>query len=80
MMFDSKLCENKSRPLNFRRIGIFFIFHFLITYGVCKKRKCCNRMRENKTKKCLLLTNVHVLYVLEDKTNKQKFPSVCTWT
>ena len=36
----------------------------------------------------LLLTNVHGLYVLEDKTSKKKFPSVClsvwmyvrTWT
>ena len=50
-------------------------FHFLITYGVCKKRKYCNRMSEKK--KSLLLTNVHVLYVLEDKTSTKKFPSVC---
>ena len=36
----------------------------------------------------LLLTNVHGLYALEDKTSKKKFPSVClsvwmyvrTWT
>ena len=45
-------------------------------------RKYCNRMSKNKNS--LLLTNVHVLYVLEDKTSKQKFPSVClavsTWT
>ena len=41
-----------------------------------------------KKKKSLLLTNVHDLYVLEDKTSKKKFPSVClsvwiyvrTWT
>ena len=60
-------------------------FYFLITYGVCKKRKYCNRMSEKKT---LLLTNVHDLYVLEHKTSKKKFPSVClsvwlyvrTWT
>ena len=30
-----------------------------------------------KQKNSLLLTNVHVLYVLEDKTSKKKFPSVC---
>ena len=24
------------------------IFYFLITYGVCKKRKYCNRMSEKK--------------------------------
>ena len=42
-----------------------FTFYFLITYGVCKKRKYCNRMSEKK--KFLLLTNVHDLYVLEDK-------------
>ena len=42
---------------------------------LCKKRKYCNRMRE---KKSLLLMNVHVLYVLEDKTSKKNFrPSVC---
>ena len=60
-------------------------FYFLITYGVCKKRKYCNRMSK---KNSLLLTNVHVLYVLEDKTSKKKFSSVSlsvrtyvrTWT
>ena len=39
-------------------------------------------------KNSLLLTSVHVLYILEDKTSKKKFPSVClsgylavrTWT
>ena len=64
----------------------FRIFYFLITYGVCKKRKYCNRMSEKKNS--LLLTNVHHLYVLEDKTSEKKFPSVClsvwmyvrTWT
>ena len=61
-------------------------FYFLITYGVGKKIKYCNRMSEKKNS--LLLTNVHDLYVLEDKTSKKKFPSVClsgctyvrTWT
>ena len=48
----------------------FWLFYFLITYGVCKKRKYCNRMSEKK-KNSLLLTNVHVLYVLEDKTSKK---------
>ena len=51
-------------------------FYFLITYGVCKKRKYCDRMSEN-AKNYLLLTNVHGLYVLEDETSKKKFPSVC---
>ena len=50
-------------------------FYFLITYGVCKKRKYCNRMSEKKNS--LLLTNVHDLYVLEDKTSQKKFPFVC---
>ena len=32
----------------------------------------------SEKKNCLLLTNVHVLYVLEDKTSKKKFRlSVC---
>ena len=61
-------------------------FYFLITYGVCKKRKYYNRMTEKKNS--LLLTNVHDFYVVEDKTSKKKFPSVClsvwmyvrTWT
>ena len=46
-----------------------------MTYGVCKKRKSCNRMSGKKNS--LLSVNVHVLYVLEDKTSKKKFPSVC---
>ena len=49
-------------------------YYFLITYGVCKKRKYCNRM--SKKKNSLLLTNVHDLYVLEDKTSKKKCPPV----
>ena len=27
-----------------------YLFHFLITYGVCKKRKYCNRMTEKRCK------------------------------
>ena len=46
-------------------------YYFLITYGVCKKSKYCNRISEKKTS--LLLTNVHVLYVLEDEASKKKF-------
>ena len=57
------------------------IFDCLITYGVCKKKKYCNRMSEKKNS--LLLTNVHVLYVLEDETSNKKISSVClavrTW-
>ena len=45
-------------------------FYFLFTYGVCKKRKYCNRMNEKKT---LFLMDVHVLYVLEDKISKKHF-------
>ena len=51
---------------------LFRIFYFLITYGVCKKRKY--RMSEKKNS--LLLTNVHDLYVLELKVSQKKFPSV----
>ena len=47
------------------------IFYFLITYGVCKKRKYCNRMSQKKNSP--LLTNVHVLYVLEDKTSTKQY-------
>ena len=50
-------------------------FYFLITYGICKKRKYCNHMSEKQNS--LLLTNIHDLYVLEDKESKKKFPSVC---
>ena len=50
-------------------------FYFLITYGVCKKRKYCNRITEKKNS--LLLTNVHDLYFLEDKTSQKKFSSLC---
>ena len=59
-------------------------FYFLITYGVFKKRKCCNRVSEKKNS--LVLTNVHVLYVLEDKTSKKisvglsSCLAVRTWT
>ena len=54
-------------------IHILFTFSF---YGVCKTRKYCNRMSEKKNS--LLLTNAHVLYVLEDETSKKNFRlSVC---
>ena len=54
--------------------GISPDFYFLITYGVCKKRKYYNRI--SKKKNSLLLTNVYGFYVLEDKTSQKKFPSV----
>ena len=38
-------------------------------------RKYCNGMSEKNSS--LFLTNVHDLYVLEDKTSQKKFPSVC---
>ena len=50
-------------------------FYFLIRYGVCKKRKYCNRMSDKKNS--LLLTNDNDLYALEEKTSQKKFPSVC---
>ena len=53
-------------------------FYFLITYGVCKKRKYCNGMSGKKNS--LLLTNVHVLYVLEDKTSKKTILSLFTYS
>ena len=62
---------NKDRSFDDDEMTVYF----LITYGVCKKRKYCNRMSEKKNS--LLLTNVHDLYVLEDKTSRKKFPSVC---
>ena len=51
--------NNVSRQLTVESL-IFFdrTFYFLITYGVCKKRKYCNRMSEKK-KNSLLLTNVY---------------------
>ena len=52
-------------------IRIHTTFYFLTTYGVCKKRKYCNRM--SKKKNSLLLTNAHDLYALEDKTSQKKF-------
>ena len=68
------------------KIYLQFLY-FLITYGVCKKRQYCNRMSK---KNSLLLMNVHILYVLEDKTSKKTSVrlSVClsvwmygyTWT
>ena len=56
-------------------LSLVICFYFLITYEVCKKRKYCNRMSEQKNS--LLLINVHVLYVLEDKTSKKN--SVCLY-
>ena len=47
------------------------VFYFLITYGVCEKRKYYNRVSGKKNS--LLLTNVHDLYVLEDKTSQKNF-------
>ena len=65
-----------SIPLIPDQTRLFFCrCYFLITYGVCKKRKYCNRMSEKK-KNSLLLTNVYDFYVLEDKTSQKKFPSV----
>ena len=63
------------RIVFFIAYSILSLFYFLITYGVCKNRKYCNRMSEKKNS--LLLTNVHDLYVLEDETSQTKFPSVC---
>ena len=43
-------CFNKMQQIN--------NFYFRITYGVCKKRKYCNRMSKKKFR---LLMNVHGL-------------------
>ena len=69
----SELLRTATWTINVSRSHIFY---FLITYGVCKKRKYCNRMSEKK-KNSLLLTNVYDFYVLEDKTSQKKFPYVC---
>ena len=54
-----------------------FDFCFLITYGVCKKRKYCNRMSEKKKfspfDECSCFVNLK-----RQKEQKKKFrPSVC---
>ena len=53
-----------------------FLSHFLITYGICKKRSIVVAWLEKKN---LLLMNVYVLYVLDSKQAKEIFRlSVCT--
>ena len=52
MLFSSCVTLRKRRQIIYSNIH----FYFLITYGVCKKRKYCNRMSEKKNS--LLLTNV----------------------
>ena len=65
-------------------------FYFLMTYGICKKRKFCNRMSK---KKILSFWWMFMFYVLEHKTSKTNFRlsdclpiclsvclSGCTWT
>ena len=44
-------------------------FYFLITYGVCKKRKYCNRMSEQKK---ILSLDKCLCFVCLRKLNKQK--------
>ena len=54
-------------------IQLAVAFYFLITYGVCKKRKYCNRMSEKKNSpfdKCSC-------FVCFRRQNKQKKISVC---
>ena len=53
---------------------VIFFFYFLITYGICKNRKYCNRKIKNKI---LLSMNIHVLYVLERKNSKKN--AVCLY-
>ena len=57
--------------------------YFLITYGVCKKRKYCNRMSERK-KKFSLFDKCSCFVCLRRQNKQKKFPSVClsvrTWT
>ena len=40
-----KIWHRNSRS---RYLALEIAFYFLITYGVCKKRKYCNRMSEKK--------------------------------
>ena len=50
-------------------------FYFLITYGVCKKRKYCNRM---SGKNSLLLMKCSCFVCLRRQNDKKKIPlSVC---
>ena len=65
---------------------LFFLFRFfssplyLFTFSSHTeyvKRESIVIAWVQKQNNSLLLTNVHVLYVLEDKTSKKKFPCVC---
>ena len=56
-------------------------FDFLITYGVCKKRKYCNRMSERK--KFSPFDECSCFVCLRRQNKQRKFfvcMSVCTWT
>ena len=50
-------------------------FYFLITYGVCKKRKYCNRMSEKK--KFSPFDKCSCFVCLRRRNKQKKFPSVC---
>ena len=65
--FFPKYDHKDNNKIQFKLIAVpcpafLFYYYFLITYGVCKKRKCCNRISEKK---------IHVLLVLEHKTSKK---------
>ena len=48
---------------------VTYVFYFLITYGVCKKRKYCNRMSEKKKNSSVCLSVWMSVWTY-----------VCTWT
>ena len=60
-------------------------FYFLITYGVCKKKKYCNRMSEKKNSP---FDECSCFVCLRRQNKQEKFPSAClsvclavrTWT
>ena len=50
-------------------------FYFLITYGIYKKRKCCNRMSEEK--KFFPFDECSFFVCLRRQNKQKKFTSVC---
>ena len=77
--------EKISRSFRKRTYSLFQPFYFLITYGVCKKRKYCNRIRE---KKKFSPFDKFLWFLCLRRQNKPKTISVCldvwmyvcTWT
>ena len=55
-------------------VYFLFNFYFLITYGVCKKRKYCNRMSEKKNSP---IDECSCFVCLRRQNKQKKIPSVC---